>query len=97
MPSKKPRLALTVPDDLASDLSELAQLQGKPLATLVVDLLKEMRPQLQGLIKIQRAVKAGNVQAAKVALRHMVGDGMAELIAYQQPELFQAAKKGRRK
>lgn len=97
MPSKKPRLALTVPDDLDADLSELAQLQGKPLATLVVDLLKEMQPQIQGIIKIQKAVKAGNIRAAKSALTHMVGDGIAEILTAQQPELFEAPKKGRSK
>jgi hypothetical protein len=54
-----------------------------------------MLPQLQGLAKVARAAKSGNKAAAKKALVHMLGDGMAELMASQQPELFGKPKGGR--
>lgn len=93
MPSKQPRLALTLPDDLHAVLFDLAHETGKPASKVVTELLQEMLPQLQGLLKFTRAAKRGNQSAAKTALRHMVGDTLAELMVQQQPELF---KKGRK-
>ena len=94
MPSKQHRLALTVPPDLRDVLADLADAQGRPVSATVIELLKEMQPQLVGITKVIRAVKSGNVSAAKTALIHTLGDGMAELFAQHQAELF-AAKKTR--
>lgn len=88
MPSKRPRMALTLPDEVHAAVHELADAMGKPASQVVTSLLQEMVPQLQGLAKIHRASKAGNAQAAKRALQHMVGDAMAEVLTHEQPELF---------
>lgn len=88
MPSTKTRLALTLSDELRSVLFDLADASSKPASKVVTDLLQELIPQLQGLVKIARATKSGNQAAAKRALQHMVGDTMAELMARNQPEMF---------
>ncbi len=88
------RAALTLPADLRAVLEAFAEASGKPMSTVIVDLLQEMAPQLVALTKIQRQVKAGQHSAAKQTLRHMMGDAMADVIAESQPELF--TKKSRK-
>jgi len=94
MASKQIRTALTLPDDLREDLSAWAASMDKPMASAIVDLLREMQPQLQALTKMQLQLKSGKISAAKQTLRHMMGDQLAEVIADSQPELF---SKGKRK
>lgn len=96
MPSTRPRMALTLPDDVYAAVYDLADAMGKPATKVVTELLQEMVPQLQGLAKIARAGKAGNKAAAKRALQHMIGDGMAEIMMADQPELFPKTAKGKK-
>lgn len=88
MPSQKPRMALTLPEDVYAAIHGLADAVGKPASKVVTELLQEMVPQLEGLAKIARAGKAGNKAEAKRALQHMFGDSMAELMSAEQPGLF---------
>jgi hypothetical protein len=92
MPSTRRRMALTLSEDLERVLFDLAEVLDKPAAKVATEMLTEMIPQLEGLAKIHRATKAGNKVAAKAALRHMVGDSMAELMAQSQPDMFTAKK-----
>lgn len=78
-------MALTLPADLEAALFDLADALGKPAATLAVELLREMGPQLHDLAKIARYAQQGKNAAAKRALRHMVGDSMAQLLNEQLP------------
>jgi DNA-binding GntR family transcriptional regulator len=94
MTTKRPRMALSLPDELHNAVYDLAHALGKPASKVVTELLQEMLPQLQGLTKIANAAKSGNKAAAKRALTHMVGDSMANLLQQEQPELF---GKGKRK
>lgn len=95
MPSHRKRMALTLPDPVSEALSTLAAAVGKPVATVAVELLTEMAPQMLDLAKIARAQKAGNQAAAKRAVQHMLGDALAEVMSTQQPELFGKPKKAR--
>ena len=88
MPSQKPRIALTLPPELAKAVNEMAEALEKPAATLLVEMLVELIPQLEGITKMARAAKTGNKAAVKRALVHMVGDNMAAMLSAQQPELF---------
>ena len=96
MPSKHPRLALTVPAALKEALDDLAEAQGVPTAKVVVGLLSEMEPQIRDLAKYTRLVRAGEIKSAKRVLVHMFGDAMAEVIQEQLP-LSADKKKGRSK
>lgn len=80
MPSKKPRIALTVPDDIMAVLKECADLQGKPVSALIVDTLREMLPTFIGLVNVTKAVKEGNDEAVKLAVRNMFSDSLATVI-----------------
>jgi len=96
MPSKNPRLALTVPPSLKEALDDLAQAQGVPTAKVVVSLLAEMETQIRDLAKYARLVRAGESDAANRALRHLLGNAMAEVMQIQLP-LAPEKKKGRAK
>jgi len=93
MPTKKPRMALTLPDDVNEAIHELAAALGTPATKVVTELLQEMVPQLQGMAKVSRALKAGKHAAAKTAMRHMMGDAMAEIMVEQQPDMFKPKRK----
>ena len=54
------------------------------MSTTITGLLEEMVPQLHDLAKVSRALRSGKVSAAKQALRHMVGNSMAEFMTTQQ-------------
>lgn len=94
MPSSKPRIQLLLPESTRAAFADLAAAQSRPLATVIAELLHEMEPQIISLAAVTRHAKAGRSGQMKQALRHMVGDAMAEAMALNQPELF---KKGKRK
>jgi hypothetical protein len=89
---KRDRLALSPSPALRAALSDLSEAIGEPPATVALQMLTELIPQLHGLAKVVRAAKAGNSPAAKRALAHMLGDSLADAMASQQPDLY-----GRRK
>lgn len=91
MPQKL-RTALTLPDDLRDALADLAEVMGKPITAVTVDLLVEILPQIQGMVKLNRAIKSGNKATAKRALVEMVGKEMADVMSSQQKELFKAKR-----
>lgn len=92
MPTQKPRCNVTLEPHVRESLQAFADAVGKPVATVVANLLEEMVPQLDGLTKIAKATKAGNKAAATKALRHMMGDGMATLLQQHQRDLDLATK-----
>ena len=96
MPSRNPRLFLTLPPDVRAAVDDLADALGKPSSTVVAQLLEEMVPQLQGLAKVARASRSGNRAAAKRALQHMLGEGLAEALT-DQAEMFKASAKAKGK
>lgn len=87
MPTQKPRTNITLEPHVRDSIQALADALGKPLATVISDLLEEMVPQFDGLAKIARLTKQGNQAAAKRALRHLMGDGMADMLHQHQREL----------
>ena len=54
MPSQKPRIALTVDDDMNELLTEIATLQGIPKSTLIVQYLDALRPHI---VEIREALR----------------------------------------
>lgn len=76
MPSRKPRVALTMPDDLNDLLDELADLQGVVKTGLIVELLVQMQPILETQRDALRSVKQGI--SPQQALLAMLGTGFGE-------------------
>lgn len=66
MPSKKPRVPLTLPDDLNNLLAELAQYQGIHKTRFITDLLIEMQPVLQSMLDAYKSIEADKTRAVDV-------------------------------
>lgn len=93
MPTRKPRMALTLKPHVTAAIDDLANALQKPASTVVSNLLEEMVPQLEGMAKVARAAKSGNKVAAKRALQHMFGDAFAEVLADQR-DMFKGGRRG---
>lgn len=87
------RIALSLPGGLREALQGFADVSEKPVSVVIVELLLEMQPQIEGLTKMQRQIQAGKVSAAKQTLQHVFGDAMARVMQESQPELFKGKKR----
>lgn len=79
------RMAITLSPEAEAALNDLSDATGRPAATIAAELLKETAPQLHSVAKIARLSQAGKTAAAKRALVHMVGEGMAGILKDQLP------------
>lgn len=77
MPSRKPRVALTMPDDLNELLDQLADLNDVPKTKLIIELLVQMKPILESQRDALLSVKKG--VSPEQALLAMLGTGFGEL------------------
>lgn len=103
MPTRKPRIAVTLPEGTADALNDLADALKRPASTLAAEFLTELAPMIQGLAKMARHAAAGNKSAAKRALTHAVGRELAGIIeavgkqeAAEQRELFASKRRAAR-
>lgn len=78
MPSKKPRLNLTLPQNLNETLARLAELQGCSRGAVVVDLLEAIHPPLMRTVALLEAA-----QAAPKEMR----EGLRETVEQMEKEL----------
>lgn len=67
MPSQRPRVALTMPDDLNAIFDRLAELQGIPKTKLIVELLDAYKPILNETIKGLEKIEADKSNAVQIA------------------------------
>lgn len=77
------RMALTLSSEAQSALADMADATGKPASTIAAELLLEMSPMLHDAAKVTRLAQAGKKTAARRALTHMLGDGMAAIVSEQ--------------
>lgn len=90
MPTKKPRVMLTVPDDLNDLLEELSDLQGMVKTKLIIDLLIQIKPILEANRDALKAVKEGI--SPQDALLALIGSAFSDLGDFGE-ELKQVSKK----
>ena len=82
MPSRKPRVALTVPDDINSTLDRLSDLTGTPKTKLIIDMLEEYTPILERAITALESIQADKENAKEIAKKfayEMMTDGNEKL------------------
>lgn len=79
MPSRKKRVALSLPDDLDRLISELSEVQGVPKTALILDLLEESKPVLEMMLETVKAVKEKRADAFLLA-QNMLVKGTGQVI-----------------
>lgn len=78
MPTSKPRINLSVDEDMNALLAELAALQGIPKATLVVQYLDMLRPHM---VEIRDAIRMVNEKKdPSPHLRKMLLNGQQDFL-----------------
>ncbi len=78
------RLTISLPDDIAEAVTTLAKVQGTPQTKVIIDVLREFTPTIIATAKIYKQIKAGEKDAAKQTIQHLLGDAMASLL---EPEI----------
>lgn len=66
MPSRKPRVALTVPDDLNALFDRISDLNGMPKTKLMVELLEAYKPVLEEMLDTLEKIHADKENAQKI-------------------------------
>ena len=66
MPSRKPRVALTMPDDLNALFDRISELNGTPKTKLIVELLQAYEPVLVEMLDTLEKIHADKENAQKI-------------------------------
>ena len=66
MPSRKPRVALTMPDDLNALFDRISELNGMPKTKLIVELLQAYEPVLIEMLDTLEKIHADKENAQKI-------------------------------
>jgi hypothetical protein len=66
MPSRKPRVALTVPDDLNALFDRISDLNGMPKTKLMVELLEAYKPVLEEMLDTLEKIHSDQENAKKI-------------------------------
>ena len=67
MPSRKPRIALTVPDEINDTLDRMSDLTGIPKSKLIIEMLSEYLPVFERTVDALEKIKADQDNAANIA------------------------------
>lgn len=87
MPSRKPRVALTLPDDLDALLDQVADYQGTPKTKLITEILLECKPVLQQMLSAYKLIqenKEGTADIIKNFGAQAVADASSKTTALAQ-------------
>ena len=82
MPSRKPRIALTVPDEINETLDRLYELTGTPKSKLIVEMLEQYVPILEQVVDTLEKIKADKESGKEIAKKFaqdMLFDGQEML------------------
>lgn len=66
MPSRKPRVALTVPDDLNALFDRISDLNGTPKTKLMIELLEAYKPVLTEMLDTLEKIHADKENAQNI-------------------------------
>lgn len=67
MPSRKPRIALTVPDDINATLDRLSELTGTVKTKLIIEMLEEYLPVLDRMVIALEGIQKDKENAKEIA------------------------------
>lgn len=67
MPSRKPRVALTMPPEIDATLDRLSDLTGVPKTKLIIEMLEEYVPILEKTINALEQIQSDKENASAIA------------------------------
>lgn len=67
MPSQKPRLNLTLSEELNATITRLSELTGRPKSTLVVEMLEQYAPVLDKVVLALEQIQSDKENGKKIA------------------------------
>lgn len=67
MPTQKPRIALTVPDEINKTLDRLYELTGTPKSKLIVEMLEQYVPILEQVVDTLEKIKSDKENGKEIA------------------------------
>ncbi|MCW8554965.1 hypothetical protein OQH30_18315, partial [Acinetobacter baumannii] len=67
MPTQKPRIALTVPDEINQTLDRLYELTGTPKSKLIVEMLEQYVPILEQVVDTLEKIKSDKENGKEIA------------------------------
>ena len=80
MPSQKPRIALTVDNDLNDLLQDLSVLMKRPKSTIITDILVDVTPMLKDLKEaLELAEQKKDIKPTLARMTAKANIGMAEM------------------
>ncbi|WP_001143138.1 hypothetical protein [Acinetobacter baumannii] len=82
MPTQKPRIALTVPDEINQTLDRLYELTGTPKSKLIVEMLEQYVPILEQVVDTLEKIKSDKENGKEIAKKFaqdMLFDGQEML------------------
>ncbi len=82
MPTQKPRIALTVPNEINQTLDRLYELTGTPKSKLIVEMLEQYVPILEQVVDTLEKIKADKENGKEIAKKFaqdMLFDGQEML------------------
>lgn len=82
MPATSPRLCITINDEAHGALKRLASIQGRPLASVIRELLEDAAPTVD-----QIATSIAALKAAEASARAGIAGTLAEVADELQPHL----------
>lgn len=93
MTKQRNRINLTLDDELFNTLSELSKLTGTPRATIIHELLTEMKPHLDLSLDLLKKLQANKMQMTDVrmVLNNLVADA-GDVINHAQGEVNKALR-----
>ena len=82
MPTQKPRIAITVPDEINQTLERLYELTGTPKSKLIVEMLEQYVPVLDQVVDTLEKIKSDKENGKEIAKKFaqdMLFDGQEML------------------
>lgn len=82
MPTQKPRIAITVPDEINQTLERLYELTGTPKSKLIVEMLEQYVPILDQVVDTLEKIKSDKENGKEIAKKFaqdMLFDGQEML------------------
>ena len=82
MPTQKPRIAITVPDEINQTLERLYELTGTPKSKLIVEMLEQYVPVLEQVVDTLEKIKSDKENGKEIAKKFaqdMLFDGQEML------------------